>query len=165
MTNDPPTNCSAGPIDPEKPFDWQAIIIGPVSRPSSAVGFFLQCEINVGRVSRHIPLVLSYPHSTSHCCISWLKGLWLICYATQTDSPYAGGEFVLSVTFPTDYPFKPPKISFKTRIFHPNINKDGSICLDILRDQWSPALTLPKGAYSAPFRHGEQVTDFKCSAS
>lgn len=60
------------------------------------------------------------------------------------DSPYAGGVFFLSIHFPTDYPFKPPKINFTTKIYHPNINATGSICLDILKDQWSPALTISK---------------------
>jgi len=60
------------------------------------------------------------------------------------ESPYSGGVFFLSIIFPTDYPFKPPKISFTTKIYHPNINANGSICLDILRDQWSPALTISK---------------------
>lgn len=61
------------------------------------------------------------------------------------DSPYSGGVFFLAIHFPTDYPFKPPKVNFTTRIYHPNINSNGSICLDILRDQWSPALTISKG--------------------
>ena len=60
------------------------------------------------------------------------------------DSPYAGGVFFLNIHFPTDYPFKPPKVTFTTRIYHCNINSNGSICLDILKDQWSPALTISK---------------------
>ena len=67
--------------------------------------------------------------------------------ALQSDSPYSGGVFFLAIQFPTDYPFKPPKVNFTTRIYHPNINSNGSICLDILRDQWSPALTISKGMY------------------
>lgn len=63
----------------------------------------------------------------------------------QVDSPYQGGVFFLTIHFPTDYPFKPPKVAFTTRIYHPNINSNGSICLDILRSQWSPALTISKG--------------------
>jgi len=64
------------------------------------------------------------------------------------DSPYSGGVFFLAIHFPTDYPFKPPKVNFTTRIYHPNINSNGSICLDILRDQWSPALTISKGKHT-----------------
>ena len=60
------------------------------------------------------------------------------------DSPYAGGIFFLNIHFPTDYPFKPPKMSFTTKIYHCNIHPNGSICLDILKDQWSPALTISK---------------------
>ncbi|KAG8008885.1 Ubiquitin-conjugating enzyme E2 D4 [Nibea albiflora] len=62
----------------------------------------------------------------------------------QGDSPYQGGVFFLTIHFPTDYPFKPPKVAFTTKIYHPNINSNGSICLDILRSQWSPALTVSK---------------------
>ena len=60
------------------------------------------------------------------------------------DSPFAGGIFHVSVHFPVDYPFKPPKVSFTTQIYHPNVNSDGLICLDILKTQWSPALTISK---------------------
>lgn len=61
-----------------------------------------------------------------------------------SDSPYAGGIFNLLILFPSEYPFKPPKIKFITKIFHPNINKFGSICLDVLNQMWSPALTVSK---------------------
>jgi hypothetical protein len=61
------------------------------------------------------------------------------------ESPFQGGVFFLNIHFPSDYPFKPPKVSFTTRIYHPNVNSNGSICLDILNAQWSPALTISKG--------------------
>ena len=90
MKNNPPLNCSAGPIDDNDLFKWIATIYGPEG------------------------------------------------------SPYEGGIFYLSIDFPFDYPFKPPKIIFKTKIYHCNINYEGLICLDILKDRWSPALTISK---------------------
>lgn len=69
---------------------------------------------------------------------------WQATIMGPPDSPYQGGVFFLTIHFPTDYPFKPPKLAFTTRIYHPNINSNGSICLDILRSQWSPALTISK---------------------
>tara|TARA_B110000305_G_C19195062_1_gene518426 strand:- start:350 stop:793 length:444 start_codon:yes stop_codon:yes gene_type:complete len=89
LEEDPPANCSAGPIGDDLSH-WSATIMGP------------------------------------------------------DDSPYNGGIFFLDIHFPADYPFKPPKIVFKTRIYHCNINSSGGICLDILKDEWSPALTISK---------------------
>ena len=89
MIKDPPSNCSAGPID-DNLFSWQATIIGP------------------------------------------------------DKSPYQGGVFDLKIDFPADYPFKHPRVVFQTKIYHCNINTNGGICLDILKDKWSPALTISK---------------------
>ena len=70
---------------------------------------------------------------------------WQATIMKRSDSPYQEGVFFLTIHFPTDYPFKSPQVAFTTRIYHPNINSNGSICLDILRSQWSPALTISKG--------------------
>lgn len=69
---------------------------------------------------------------------------WDATIIGPSDSPYAGGFFTLAIVFPVDYPFKPPKVAFTTKVFHPNINAQGGICLDILKDQWSPALSIGK---------------------
>lgn len=90
LSQDPPANCSAGPVDDDDITRWSATIMGP------------------------------------------------------EDSPYAGGLFYLKIKFPDNYPYAPPKIQFTTRIYHPNINSRGGICLDILKDAWTPALTISK---------------------
>ncbi|TXG64760.1 hypothetical protein EZV62_011754 [Acer yangbiense] len=69
---------------------------------------------------------------------------WQATIIGPNDSPYAGGVFLVTIHFPPDYPFKPPKVAFRTKVFHPNINSNGNICLDILKEQWSPALTISK---------------------
>ena len=69
---------------------------------------------------------------------------WQATLMGPSDSPFEGGVFFLNIKFPSDYPFKPPKIMFSTKIYHPNINPGGGICLDILKDQCSPALTISK---------------------
>jgi len=69
---------------------------------------------------------------------------WEAILLGPTGTPYEGGSFHLDILFSQDYPFKPPKCKFTTRIYHPNINSSGGICLDILKDQWSPALTISK---------------------
>uniref|UniRef100_A0A3P9P287 E2 ubiquitin-conjugating enzyme n=1 Tax=Poecilia reticulata TaxID=8081 RepID=A0A3P9P287_POERE len=83
---------------------------------------------------------------------------WQATITGPNDSPYHGGVFFLSVHFPTDYPFKPPKVAFTTKIYHPNINSNGSICLDILRSQWSPALTISKGNTALYFANSLQTS-------
>ncbi|KAH9932826.1 ubiquitin-conjugating enzyme/RWD-like protein [Epithele typhae] len=58
-------------------------------------------------------------------------------------TPYEGGRFQVDIVIPDNYPFQPVKMKFITKVYHPNVSSaSGAICLDILKDAWSPVLTL-----------------------
>eukprot|EP01032_Pedospumella_encystans_P018014 gene18014-20521_t len=60
------------------------------------------------------------------------------------DSPYESRYFKLDVQCPPNYPFKACRIKFCTEVWHPNVDRDGSICSAMLQEDWSPAYTLHK---------------------
>ncbi|KAL5061258.1 hypothetical protein RYX36_032862 [Vicia faba] len=124
LQKDPPTSCSAGNLS------------------------YLQTLL-------YLPLLFDLPLSTFIYALNYVSSTtirpvaedmfhWQATIMGPPDSPYAGGVFLVTIHFPPDYPFTPPKVAFRTKVFHPNINSNGSICLDILKEQWSPALTISK---------------------
>eukprot|EP01130_Rhizamoeba_saxonica_P006095 TRINITY_DN2420_c0_g1_i2.p1 TRINITY_DN2420_c0_g1~~TRINITY_DN2420_c0_g1_i2.p1 ORF type:complete len:164 (-),score=17.64 TRINITY_DN2420_c0_g1_i2:37-528(-) len=68
---------------------------------------------------------------------------WTAHIRGPPDTPYQGAYFQLAVHVPVSYPLEPPQVLFSTKVFHPNIHfKSGEICLDILKDSWTPSYTL-----------------------
>lgn len=67
---------------------------------------------------------------------------WKAVIFGPDETEWEGGIFRLIMEFSEDYPNKPPKVKFLTRMFHPNIYNDGSICLDILQNMWSPVYDI-----------------------
>jgi ubiquitin-protein ligase len=66
-------------------------------------------------------------------------------------APYTGGQWLLTIDFPREYPFRPPRIKFITPVYHCNISSDGNICLDILKDTWNPAMTVSRALVAISF--------------
>ncbi|GKT41714.1 ubiquitin-conjugating enzyme E2 [Colletotrichum spaethianum] len=67
---------------------------------------------------------------------------WTATIEGPDQTPYAGLTLKLSLSFPTNYPYAPPTVLFKTPIYHPNFDFSGRICLDILKDKWTPAYNI-----------------------
>ena len=68
---------------------------------------------------------------------------WNVTVLGPTNTPYQNGSFELSFQFPTEYPFKPPTITFSTKVYHPNISSStGEICASIINDSWGPTLNV-----------------------
>ena len=67
---------------------------------------------------------------------------WTAIIKGPPDTPFEKGEFEIELRFGNDYPVKPPSVKFITPMFHPNIYKDGKICVDILQGEWSPVQNI-----------------------
>ena len=73
---------------------------------------------------------------------------WEAIICGPEGTPYEGGRFTLTFAFSDRYPISPPCVSFSTPIYHSNISEEGLVCLDILKDRWSPVLTVVKILHS-----------------
>lgn len=85
--------------------------------------------------SKHFSVYLPDPGDATH---------WLAKLKGPPDSLYADGEFSLSIDLSGGYPLAAPRLRFLTPIYHPNVDRPGQICLDLLQDKWSPAITISK---------------------
>lgn len=97
------------------------------------------------------------------CAIKLTKdddmNLWDVIMDGPSESVYSGGKFHIQITLPKEYPFKPPTLSFRTKIYHPNVSNDerGAMCLGMLKsDEWKPpnkiadVLKLVRAVLAAP---------------
>ncbi|CAB4314431.1 unnamed protein product [Prunus armeniaca] len=64
--------------------------------------------------------------------------VWSATIFGPEESPWEGGAFSLRLTFGERYPEKPPRVRFTSEMFHPNVYHDGTLCMDIIQDAWSP---------------------------
>eukprot|EP01126_Amoeba_proteus_P021232 TRINITY_DN2150_c0_g2_i4.p1 TRINITY_DN2150_c0_g2~~TRINITY_DN2150_c0_g2_i4.p1 ORF type:complete len:153 (+),score=20.83 TRINITY_DN2150_c0_g2_i4:134-592(+) len=70
---------------------------------------------------------------------------WRCVLQGPPDTPYSAGFFFIDLALPSNYPFKPPEVTFLTKTYHPNIQqKDGKICTQILGQKWSPQIRIPE---------------------
>lgn len=92
---------------------------------------------------------------------------WTATLKGPEDTPYAGGTFRVRLRVPDTYPLAAPTATFATRVFHPNVHfKTGEVCLDILKNAWSPAWTLQSvcRAIAALLAHAEPDSPLNCDA-
>ncbi|WRT67752.1 uncharacterized protein IL334_004724 [Kwoniella shivajii] len=69
--------------------------------------------------------------------------IWRITITGPQNTPYAKGKFKLTADFTKDYPFKPPVLLFKTKMYHPNVDGDGNLCIGLLKtENWKPATKM-----------------------
>jgi ubiquitin-protein ligase len=95
--------------------------------------------MNTRRIQADLKLIRTEPPPG----VRLIQQKTLLEWEAEIDGPeqtaWENGTFRLTLTFPPDYPFKPPSVRFTTPIFHPNVNQQGGICLDLLIDRWLPS--------------------------
>lgn len=104
-------------------------------RPSRLVGL-----ADITDIDMPPSMALSFPNGASDMMHLGLS-------LSPPEGPYHPGTFYFSITIPDGYPHSPPKVHCDTKVFHPNIDLEGHVCLNILRQDWKPVLTLSAVLY------------------
>lgn len=96
------------------------------------------------RINRELQAMLKHP--PAHCTVPIvnvdLPFIWTCFLIGPPNTPYENGHFKVRIEFNNMYPLTPPKMSFRTPIYHCNINKNGVVCIDVLQEEWSAAWTV-----------------------
>jgi ubiquitin-protein ligase len=74
--------------------------------------------------------------------------IWNAKIKGPPNTPYEDGDFDIMLKFDIDYPKRPPSVKFLIPMYHPNIYRDGKICIDILQNEWTPAQNIRTILYS-----------------
>ena len=128
-----------GPISDDELFKWEAVINGQDvgfgydgACSFSALPFIFPSLSMIPLAVMFLPIpLISYPKTLEHIA----NEKTVLC---STD-----GRWLLRITIPPTYPQKPPKMEFLTPIVHANVAlQTGEICLDLLKDAWTPAYTV-----------------------
>lgn len=91
--------------------------------------------MNNNRINKDIIALINNKHVVK------TKNLYkfTVLFNGPTESPYENGVWIICVTVDDEYPFKRPIVKFKTKIYHPNIDREsGAICMNVLHENWSP---------------------------
>jgi ubiquitin-protein ligase len=98
-------------------------------------------SITVKRLTKELASLQSEKNKISGIDIETPSDImtWNATITGPSDSPYENGIFKMLIRFNDEYPVKSPSVKFLTPMFHPNIYRDGKICIDILQAEWSPA--------------------------
>ncbi|KAI0194548.1 ubiquitin-conjugating enzyme/RWD-like protein [Astrocystis sublimbata] len=139
-----------GPPNEEELLRWEAVINGQGVGCGYDGSLFATVPLSCASTSTSTPLAL--PSKPIHLSISLpilshpIPSLSPTCIAIAIVADLlrkTGGRWLLSVEIPATYPLAPPKMTFKTPIVHANVDlKDGTICLDLLKDAWTPAYSV-----------------------